>query len=92
MSFMDKATIYDREYYHIAMKAAELAGVKAQTKTMIAGGNDSGAIHCSRGGVRTISVSVPCRYLHSSSSIIRTDDAEAVFAVVNKTADMILSQ
>ena len=92
VSFMDRSTIYDKEYYKFAMKAADIVGVKAQTKTMIAGGNDSGAIHCSRGGVRTIAVSVPCRYLHSSSGIISTQDAEAVFAVVNKTAEMILSE
>lgn len=92
VSFMDRSTIYDKEYYKLAMKAADIVGVKTQTKTMIAGGNDSGAIHCSRGGVRTIAVSVPCRYLHSSSSIISTEDAEAVFAVVNKTAEMILSE
>ena len=92
VSFMDRATIYDKEYYNLARKAAEIVGVKSQTKTMIAGGNDASAIHCSRGGVRTIAVSVPCRYLHSSSGIISTDDAEAVFAVVNKTAEMILSE
>ncbi len=92
VSFMDCSTIYDREYYRLAMRAAELSGVKAQTKTMIAGGNDAGAIHCSRGGVRTIAASVPCRYLHGSSSIINIDDAEAVFAVVSKTAEMILSE
>lgn len=92
VSFMDRATIYDKEYYKIAMKCADIEGVKAQTKTMIAGGNDAGAIHCSRGGVRTIAVSVPCRYLHSSAGIIRIDDAEAVFAVVKKTAEKILEK
>lgn len=92
VSFMDRSTIYDKEYYKLALKSADMLGVKAQTKTMIAGGNDAGAIHCSRGGVRTIAVSVPCRYLHSSSSIISTDDAQAVYAVVNKTAEMILDE
>ena len=90
VSFMDRSTIYDKEYYRFAMQAAQENGVKAQTKTMIAGGNDAGAIHCSRNGVRTIAVSVPCRYLHSSSSLIYTDDAEAVYTVVNATAEKIL--
>ncbi len=92
VSFMDRATIYDKEYYRLAINAANQSGVKVQTKTMIAGGNDAGAIHCSKGGVRTIAVSVPCRYLHSSSSIINIEDAEAVFTVVNKTAEMILNR
>lgn len=91
VSFMDRATIYDKQYCKLAFQAAEEQGVKAQTKTMIAGGNDAGAIHSSRGGVRTIAVSVPCRYLHASSSLIQVEDAEAVYAVVKSLAEKILS-
>lgn len=92
VSFMDRATIYDKQYYQMAMQAAKEQGVKAQTKTMIAGGNDAGVIHSSRGGVRTIAVSVPCRYLHASSSLISVEDAEAVYAVVKAVAEKILNQ
>ena len=91
ISFMDRSTIYDREYYKIAFECAEKLGVKAQTKTMIAGGNDAGAIHCSRGGVRTLAVSVPCRYIHSSSSLASVQDMESVLAVVKASAEKILS-
>ncbi len=90
ISFMDRATIYDKEYYKLAMDCAEKLGVKAQTKTMIAGGNDAGAIHSSRGGVRTLAVSVPCRYIHSSDSLAVAEDMEAVYAVVRATAKRIL--
>ena len=44
---------------------------------MVAGGNDSGAIHISRGGVRTLAISVPCRYLHSPASAAKVSDMEA---------------
>ena len=90
ISFMDRATIYDKEYYRLAMDCAEKLGVKAQTKTMIAGGNDAGAIHTSRGGVRTLAVSVPCRYIHSSDSLASTEDMEAVYAVVRAAANRML--
>ncbi len=90
ISFMDRSTIYDKEYYRLGMECARELGVKAQTKTMIAGGNDAGAIHCSRGGVRTMAVSLPCRYIHSSASLARTEDMEAVFAVVKASAERIL--
>lgn len=89
VSFMDRSTIYDKEYYHLAMDCAAGLGVKVQTKTMIAGGNDAGAIHCSRGGVRTLAVSVPCRYIHSAAGLASTDDMEAVFAVVQAAAARI---
>lgn len=91
ISFMDRATIYDRKLYRAAMDTAERIGVKAQTKTMIAGGNDAGAIHCSRGGVRTVAVSVPCRYLHGINALISIEDAESVYAVVRELAALIAS-
>jgi putative aminopeptidase FrvX len=74
ISFMDKSTIYDKEYYKMAFEAAEKIGVKCQAKQAVAGGNDAGAIHVSRGGVRTIAVSLPCRYLHSAVGMIAQGD------------------
>ncbi len=89
VSFMDRSTIYDKEYYDMAMRLARENNIPAQTKTMIAGGNDAGAIHRSRGGVRTIAVSVPCRYLHGSAALIRISDAEAVSEIVRILASEI---
>ncbi len=92
VTFMDRATIYDKEYYHLAKQCADRLGIPFQTKTKIAGGNDAGAIHASRGGVRTLAVSVPCRYLHASSSLACTDDMEAVCALVKAVAAEIQKQ
>lgn len=75
VSFMDNATVYDREYYNAALNS----GIKCQAKRAVAGGNNSGAVHTSRGGVRTISLSVPCRYIHSASSIADCLDIEALY-------------
>ncbi len=76
VSFMDKSTIYDKELYNIAFAECEKMGIPCQTKTRIAGGNDSGAIHVSRGGVRTLAISAPCRYLHSPSCTADSRDIE----------------
>lgn len=81
VSYMDRSTIYDKELYKLAFDTAEKIGVPAQTKTVVAGGNDSGAIHVSRGGVRTCALSVPCRYLHSPSCVIKESDFEATKAL-----------
>lgn len=70
VSFMDRATVYDREYYRAALES----GIKCQPKSAVAGGNNSGAIHLSRGGVRTVAISVPCRYIHSSSCVADKED------------------
>lgn len=76
VSFMDRSTIYDKEMFKEAFKAAKDIGVKAQVKSAVAGGNDSGAIHTSRGGVRTLALSLPCRYIHSGLSLVSLSDME----------------
>lgn len=78
VSYMDNGAIYDREIYSLAMKTASENKIPVQTKTLIAGGNDSRSIHVSRGGVRTCAISVPCRYLHSPSCVIKESDFNAV--------------
>lgn len=84
VSYMDRGTVYDRELYKLAFETAEANGIPVQTKTLVAGGNDSGAIHVSRGGVRTCAVSVPCRYLHSPSCVIKENDYLAVRSLAEK--------
>lgn len=74
ISFMDRSTIYNKELYNLAFNLAKENNIPCQTKTMIAGGNDAGAIHVSRGGVKTIAVSIPCRYIHSPSCVANKDD------------------
>ena len=77
ISFMDGATVYDREYYNFALKS----GLACQPKTAVAGGNNSGAIHLSREGVRTLAMSLPCRYIHSSASVASKADCESMYAM-----------
>lgn len=84
VSYMDRSTVYDRALYNLAFEVASANDIPVQTKTLIAGGNDSGAIHVSRGGVRTCAISVPCRYLHSPSCVIKESDYNAVKALAEK--------
>lgn len=77
VSFMDKRTIYDAEYYRLALHAAEKAGIKCQPKQAVAGANDAKVIHVSRGGVRTVALSLPCRYLHAPVGVISQEDFRA---------------
>ena len=78
VTFMDRSTMYDKELYKLAFDIGKEQGIPVQTKTMVAGGNDAGAIHKSRGGVRTLAVSVPCRYLHSPVCVIDKEDLNSV--------------
>ncbi len=91
ISFMDKSTIYDRDYYNFALELAKKNNIKVQIKSAVTGGNDSGAIHLSRSGVKTIAVSLPCRYLHSACGMICVDDLCAVENLVQKLSSKICS-
>ena len=83
VSFMDRGTVYDRGLYQYTRALADELGIPNQTKTMVAGGNDSGKIHVAAGGVRTVAVSVPTRYIHSPSSVAKKSDMQAVYDLVS---------
>lgn len=89
VSYMDRSTIYDREIYNLAFDIARKNDIKIQTKTAVAGGNDSGAIHKAVGGVRTCAVSLPCRYLHSPSCMIKKDDISSATELIEKLIEGI---
>lgn len=89
LSFMDRHTIYDRAYYKMAFEVAKENGIPCQSKRGVAGGNDAGAIHVSRSGVRTVAVSLPCRYLHSAFSMIAQEDFHNTERLVLKLAEKI---
>lgn len=91
VSFMDGATLYDKGYYDAALATAAEQGIACQPKAAVAGGNNAGAVHKSREGVRTLAVSVPCRYIHSASCVADRRDMEAAAALVRVMAEKIAS-
>lgn len=87
VSFMDRSTVYDKALFDRAFEIAKEKNIVCQPKTLVAGGNDAGAIHKSRGGVRVLTVSVPCRYLHSPVCVIEYSDAEESLKLVTALAE-----
>ncbi len=75
VSFMDGSTVYDKDYYNYALNSP----ITCQPKSAVTGGNNSGAIHLSREGVRTIALSLPCRYIHSASSVACKNDCDSLY-------------
>ena len=92
ISFMDRSTMYDKGMYQVAFALCQAQGIPCQTKTRIAGGNDSGAIHVSRGGVRTLAVSLPCRYLHSPSCVADLADLDAFAAFLPRMIQKLMEE
>jgi len=83
VSFADRGNLYDRELYSLAFDTAEKNGIQIQTKEGVFGGNEAKVVTRSGAGVKTMAVSVPCRYLHSASCVAAVQDIEAVEALLN---------
>lgn len=89
VSYMDHGTVYDRTLFALANELAKERGISVQTKTAVAGGNDSGAIHTASDGVKTVALSAPCRYLHSPSCVLQISDIEATKMLTEALAEKL---
>ncbi len=89
ISVMDRTTIYDKAMVRLALDTAKENSIPCQIKTAVAGGNDSGIIHRSVGGVKTVTISTPCRYLHSPACVIKKDDLCASMELAEKVIEKI---
>lgn len=77
VSFMDHASIGNRKLFRRALALGAEKQIACQVKAAVSGGNDAGAIQLSREGVPTLVLSVPCRSIHSPSSVCKLSDVDA---------------
>jgi endoglucanase len=76
VSFADKGALYDRELFALALSTARELEIPAQVKEGVVGGNEARAVQRAGPGRRVLAVSLPCRYLHSDSSVLAVCDLE----------------
>jgi len=92
---MDGAIIADMRVVGLLRDTAEAFGIPYQIRQPGGGGTDAGAIHKTRSGIPSTSVSVPSRYAHTAASIARLDDWEntlrLMFAALAKITPDLLS-
>ncbi len=89
ISFMDNRTVYDRTLFEFAQKKARENDIPIQIKSAVTGGNNSGSIHLSGSGVKTLAVSLPCRYIHSAYGVAAKSDLKSMEDFVNAVANAI---
>jgi endoglucanase len=82
LSIMDKQTIYDIDEVRYLVNLAKKNNIPYQYRNSALGGNDAGAIHSTKSGAKVLSVSVPCRYLHSPVNVASKDDYNNVVELV----------
>ena len=90
LSIMDRRTIYDKATFERVTAIAHEKGIKTQIKRVVAGGNDAGAIHNNRTGIKTVAMSVPTRYLHSPCALASVEDYKAMSSLCEATVRDIM--
>jgi tetrahedral aminopeptidase len=88
----DRATVSDPRLVRILDTAAETKGITRQFRQPGSGGTDAGAIHRTRKGIPSVSVSVPIRSPHAPVSTARLEDWRALVALVRAALDHLAKQ
>jgi endoglucanase len=79
----DSGTLNDPRLVRFLAQTGDEAKIPYQFRQPGGGGTDAGAIHRSRAGVPTVSVSVPHRYTHTAISLARVDDWKNTLALIS---------
>ncbi len=82
ISLVDRTTLFDRDLRKKIVSIAEKNNIPYQYRKSAMGGNDSGKIHSTKEGAVTTTISVPCRNIHSSTSVMSKDDYENTFKLL----------
>jgi tetrahedral aminopeptidase len=78
----DAGTLADPRLARHLMQTGEAENIPYQIRQPGGGGTDAGAIHRTRAGVPSISVSVPGRYAHTAAGLSRRADWENTIRLV----------
>jgi endoglucanase len=79
----DRGTLSDPRLVRHFTAVAEKEGIPYQYRQAGGGGTDAAAIHKTRSGVPTISISVPGRYLHTAAGMVRLADWQNTYRLVH---------
>lgn len=82
LSLMDSRTLFSKELNKRIYNIAKENNIYIQYRQPSPGGNDAGAIHITKEGIPCAALSVPCRYIHSPSSVMSKDDFEGCKKII----------
>lgn len=77
LTVMDATSIAHRGLFMDVEKTAESLKIPYTYDLMTAGGTDAGEMHKAFTGVMAMTLSIPCRYFHSHTSLVHLQDLEA---------------
>lgn len=79
---MDSSAISTPWLVDAFVELAEREGIRYQLEVLPLGGTDAGGIQRSRGGVPSVTLSLPSRYVHTVVEAVHKDDLEADIALL----------
>ena len=85
LTVMDRSFIAHPGMLRHAISVAEKHGIPYQFKQPGIGGTDAGAIHLTREGIPSLTIAVPCRYIHSPVALLYLQDFEHTVNLVRET-------
>jgi endoglucanase len=89
---MHSSIVSDPRLVRHVLAVAEKRGLPHQLRQPGGGGTDAGAILKSRGGVPSVSISAPCRYIHSPVSVLSLADLRNDVALVRESVAQLTAQ
>lgn len=77
LKILDSSSISNRELIDEFAAVAEKNGIKYQFSVLPRGGTDAAAMQRVREGIRTVTLAIPTRYIHTVTETIHKDDLQS---------------
>ena len=77
IKIMDSSLICNPKLVEHFRSIAEREGIPHQMEILPAGGTDAGGVQRLHGGIPSITLSIPCRYVHTPNEMVNESDVQA---------------
>jgi endoglucanase len=77
IKIMDSSLISHPKLVEHFRRIAEREGIQHQMEILPRGGTDAGGVQRLHGGIPSITLSIPCRYVHTPNEMVNASDVEA---------------
>ncbi|MEM8873253.1 MAG: M20/M25/M40 family metallo-hydrolase [Planctomycetota bacterium] len=82
IKILDGSSISHRGFVDEFAAAGDKHGVKYQFSVLPRGGTDAGAMQRNRGGIKTVTLAIPTRYIHTVTETIHKDDLQSAIDLI----------
>ncbi len=77
LKILDSSSISNRELIDQFAAKGDEKGIKYQFSVLPRGGTDAGAMQRLRGGIKTVTLAIPTRYIHTVTEMVHKDDLQS---------------